>query len=253
MNHHLLQLPAGWVVLAAGGRKAGAVLLQCPQVVHPLHIVRSPVGDVAELIAGAVDLLAVEAQDHHRIRLQQLDLHQLHVTGVQQRRIRHQPLRLLCGNDGGEALRHLGCAMLLQGRCVPHQIRSHHRRHVRSDLREEAGHVEVGIPLVDFPVCPCHLSLGENRIRHVLHTVHQRRVGRLPTLPQVIRRLPTPHRRRAAHAAEALEQRMVRIAPRKCVPPLLPQAFRLFHHHDSRGATTSFLRLPETFVSSPGG
>ena len=56
-NHHFTQLPPGWVHLPILPHIPLRLLLHRPVVVHPVHLIRSPLHHISMSISSAVNLL----------------------------------------------------------------------------------------------------------------------------------------------------------------------------------------------------
>ena len=123
--------------------------LESPVVVYPLHVFLASLHHVAVRVPRAVDLLARELGDHHRVVVQHLQVDQLHLGGVEQRRIRHQALFFLVLNDARQPLHHLGAAVLPDHPLVAGEVRADDNRHVLLQPAQEGHHVEPRMPLLN--------------------------------------------------------------------------------------------------------
>lgn len=65
---------------------------ECPEVVNPLHIIRSTLYNVAKLVSAAVDLLAGELDHNDGILFQELEVNKFNFASVKNSWVSSQPL-----------------------------------------------------------------------------------------------------------------------------------------------------------------
>ena len=75
-----------------GNKHTCILLLQRPEIIVPLYFIGASLDYIAELVPHAVYLLAVELHHYHRVALYKLDIHELHITSVQDCSIWHHAL-----------------------------------------------------------------------------------------------------------------------------------------------------------------
>ena len=108
-------------------------------VVKLADVVLGALHNVSLRVAEAVQLLRDKVHHHDWVILDELDVEERDIVHVEHLRIPRALLRLERSLFGGEALDHLGRAILLDGAKVTGRVRREHVRDLRADFRDEVG------------------------------------------------------------------------------------------------------------------